>query len=419
MQKPSKKPNLITKLKHAHARHKERHRPTGFQFVIGERIDFMHPGHWATLTDRSSVFMQARYLRALEKSAPQNLSPRYALIFSDDQPVAAVVLQIVTIDGKNLLRQEEDEKPKLLGKMIKSLSRGLKERALVCGNLLIWGNHGVAFAPDVEPEAAWPAIAEVMYRIRRAEKLSGQTDFSLIKDLPPTEHTSAAALERFSYRSVETDPDMILQIRGDWRTYEDYLSSLDRKYRYSAKQISKEISEAGCTVETLSDLKPHANRLHELYSAVQQNAPVRPIVLHQDYLPAMAEALGNDFRCTVVRKGDQMLGFITTVKNGETAIGYYIGFDREAAETAPLYLQLLHASVADSIALGCRQLSLGRTALEPKARLGAKPVPLTIWLRHRTPVLNLAIRSMLGAIPHGEAPERNPFKETKAKPTTP
>ena len=73
---------------------------------------------------------------------------------------------------------------------------------------------------------------------------------------------------------------------------------------------------------------------------------------------------------------------------------------------------LLHTTVADAIAWRCQRLSLGRTALEPKAALGAKPEPMSVWLRHRVPTLNWIMRGLLGAVPHGEAPERSPFKAT-------
>ena len=81
-----------------------------------------------------------------------------------------------------------------------------------------------------------------------------------------------------------------------------------------------------------------------------------------------------------------------------------------AAEGLPIYLQLLHATVRDAIVWRCTRLSLGRTALEPKASLGAKPEPMAVWLRHRVPALNWLLRSIMEAVPHAEAPERNPFK---------
>ena len=101
----------------------------------------------------------------------------------------------------------------------------------------------------------------------------------------------------------------------------------------------------------------------------------------------------------------------TTVKDGETAVGYYIGFDRKQNAEIPIYFRLLQSVVGHAIALGCKRLSLGRTALEPKARLGARPDPMRIWIRHRLPMLNLIVRGLLHTIDdHEEPPQRNPFK---------
>jgi len=218
-------------------------------------------------------------------------------------------------------------------------------------------------------------------------------------------------LRRFSYRPVKTEPNMVLAIDPAWSGYDDYLLALDSKYRRKARDPLKKLSAAGCTIEPLTDLAPHARRLHELYLAVHGNASIRLVTLRENFLPALAAAIGENFRCTVVRRGDELLGFVTTVRDGDTAIGYYIGFDREAAASGlPIYLTLLHATVADAIAWRCRRLSLGRTALEPKAGLGARPEPMSVWVRHRVPALNWVLRGLLGAVPHVEAPERNPFK---------
>jgi hypothetical protein len=76
---------------------------------------------------------------------------------------------------------------------------------------------------------------------------------------------------------------------------------------------------------------------------------------------------------------------------------------------------LLHATIDHAIGYGCRRLSLGRTALEPKAALGAKAEPMSVWLRHRVEPVNWLLRGILGGVPHDEAPERNPFKVTAAE----
>jgi hypothetical protein len=107
-----------------------------------------------------------------------------------------------------------------------------------------------------------------------------------------------------------------------------------------------------------------------------------------------------------------LLGFVTTVRDGETAVGYHIGFDRKANADFPIYFRLLQVVVDDAIRFGCRRLSLGRTALEPKARLGARPEPMRVWIRHRLPMLNAVVRALLHTISHDEAPDRSPFKSS-------
>lgn len=107
--------------------------------------------------------------------------------------------------------------------------------------------------------------------------------------------------------------------------------------------------------------------------------------------------------------GERLVGFVNTLRDGDTAIGYQIGFDREVAVQAPIYLRLLQATIESALQFGCRRLSLGRTALEPKARLGATARPIELWLRHRIPALNLLVKGLVGHVPHDEPPERSPF----------
>lgn len=314
-------------------------------------------------------------------------------------------MQIVTVTGDRLQKEDSGR--------AKFLASKVRHRMLVTGNLLSWGFHGVAFAPGEDPAAIWPAVAEALYRIRRAERLTGQTNFVMVKDTAP-QQAGVENLKSFSYRAMETEPNMVLAIDPSWRSYDDYLSALDAKYRRNAKDQLKKLASAGCTIERLPDIASHSDRLHSLYLAVHENAAVRLVTLPGGYLSAMAQANGDDFRCTAIKRGEEILGFVTTLRDGDTAIAYYIGFDREAAATGlPIYLRLLHATIGDAIDWGCTRLSLGRTALEPKAALGAKPQAVEVWIRHRVPALNWALRAALGAVPHDEAPERNPFKKPK------
>src|SRR6185295_4632093 len=192
-------------------------------------------------------------------------------------------------------------------------------------------------------------------------------------------------------------------------------AALTGKYRNAAKKIQKDLAQAGCTLGPLKELDAHADRLHALYLGVVANAAVRPVTCPPAFFPALAARLGEEFRCVVVRREHELAGFISVLKDGDTAVAYYIGFDRASGVGNTIYLALLHAVIGEAIALGCRRVSFGRTALEPKAGLGARPERTWLWARHRNPVMNALIRKLLAAVPHGEAPERSPFKTSASE----
>lgn len=404
---PSLKPikKLVHQAKAIHERHRERHRPSGFGFALADSVDYLDAARWDEVTHGASVYLSRDYLRVLETAGPENLRQRYALIFQGQAPVAAVAAQIVTISAAKL------PKSKAVQVATKPLER-LEERMLVCGNLLSWGMHGVGFAERANRAEVWPAVAEALYRLRRADRLFGDTDLVMLKDISEESAGGIETLKRFSYRELETEPNMVLQLSPSWKSYDDYLASLTSNYRKTARKITKDVEAAGAKVERLTtdETIQHGATIHDLYCKVHERQKLRLITLSPDFIPSLAATFGNNFRCNVIRKDDQTLGFVTTLKDGKTAVGYYIGFDSTANAEMPIYFRLLQTVIEDAIDLGCERLSLGRTALEPKARLGAKPEPMSVWIRHRIQAMNLVVRGLLQTISHEEAPERSPFK---------
>jgi hypothetical protein len=380
-----------------------------FPIAVADRFSQLNAQAWQAVTGGASLFHSAEYQRAFERVRPANIEPRYALIGDGDAPAAAVCMQVVEVD----LRQVG----KASSKLVEKLRGKVRQRLLVCGNLLVYGMHGVCFARGADRSALWPAVAEALYRVRRAEKLAGNADLVVIKDLDQVALAESAVLDKLSYGAVSTEPNMVLALEPSWRSHDDYLGSLASKYRSDVRnRVFKKFDEAGCALERLSDVGPHAAELHRLYLQVHGNATLRPFLLTEGYWSALAELGRGDVVFHVARERDRRLGFIVTVKDGDTALAYHVGFDREAAERGiPIYLRLLHASLAQAIAFGSRRVSFGRTALEPKARLGCRPDPAYVWARHRHPLFNQVVQPLLKLVDPDEAPDHDPFK---AKPGT-
>lgn len=374
----------------------------------------LNPEHWDLLTRERSVFLSRRYLSLLHQHAPPGVRLHAALVYRDGRPVAAVAAQSIRVREDNLPKSDPTMRKR--ERTWRRAMAGIDQRVLVCGNLLSWGNHGVAFAQDVEPRLIWPGVAEALYRLRKADRMFGQTDLVLVKDLSEEDSDAAQALHPYSYRPFATEPDMVLTLDPAWNTFDDYLASLQKDYRRAVKKTHKQIDEAGLSVQRLSaeEMQSESAALHALYLEVLEKQRFRLVTLSPSYLAAMAGAFGEDFVTTGVRAADgRLVGFVSTLRDGEGAVAYYIGFDRQLASAGvPLYLRLLQAVVEDAIALRAGCISFGRTALEPKARLGAEPHGLRCLVRHRIEPLNVVVRGLIEVMPEPDLPpERNPFRE--------
>jgi predicted N-acyltransferase len=402
--------------------------PADLTFTIAESIATLNTAAWDAVAQSSSFFLSSHYLHGMEDLLPHNITPRYALISmgtgASARVIACVYMQIAEIGLEQLRNDKTADGTKrasplkkianaMAAKTVERHGERINQHVLTCGNFLTYGQHGVAIADGADADLVWHGVAEVLYRVRAADAIRSKTHFVLIKDLHAPFTNAAMQLEHLSYRYVETEPNMVLALNPAWKSYDDYVASLSSKYRANLRNlILKPFEEGGGRVALLTNLAPHRDRLFALYQAVQANAKVRPFILREEYFEGLRRLAGDNLRVTAAMQHDSIIGFIVTLRDGDTAIAYHIGFDRSAAESLPVYLRLLHASIDDSIAMGAKRISFGRTALEPKAALGAKPQPFAVLVRHRQPILNKLIKSLLLNIEHAEPPERNPFKKS-------
>ena len=88
---------LASSVRHARDNHRERRSPTGFGFAFADRIDYLDPARWDAVTKGQSVFLRRDILRVIEEHGPENIQPRYAMLFRDDQVVAADLRMIILI----------------------------------------------------------------------------------------------------------------------------------------------------------------------------------------------------------------------------------------------------------------------------------------------------------------------------------
>ena len=386
--------------------------PTGLRFAFADQLSALNATAWDEATESKGLMMSRPYLEALEGAATPNVEHRYALGFDGALPVLAMAMQILDVSIDRL--RPASAKSVIEGLDTAALEHSVRQRVLVCGNLLSAGLDGVA--TTLGSALAFRAVGEVLYRVRRAEKLNGHTNLVVVKDLSASQRDESRALESLGYRVMEGGPTMVLPLEPAWSAHDDYLGSMVSKYRSAVKRkVFAPVLEAGCRLVRLSveEVDRHAERLQTLHLAVQDNASLRPVTVSSAYWPAMARLTETNVFNAIMR-GDEVLGFLLVQVDGDETRAAQIGFDRDAAKDLPLYLRLLHTAVEVGLERRSVRVVLGRTALEPKARMGAKPVDTFIWVRHRVPVVNALTRGLVDLVRHDPAPDIDPFKRGEA-----
>ena len=79
--------------------------------------------------------------------------------------VAAVAAQAVSASAGRVPKGAPSQ-------LVSSALKHVDQQILVCATCCRWGFHGVAFAPCVDRRELWAAVADALYRIRRADRCS-------------------------------------------------------------------------------------------------------------------------------------------------------------------------------------------------------------------------------------------------------
>lgn len=389
---------------------------SGLHFELFSTAEALPDTDWRAVVDAGHVFLQPPYLRALERSRPERMTFFYALFREQGRPVAVASFQCVDFGmdgfGPNLLPEgmapeEAAGTSFFVRAQLKRVLGRMRVRVLVCGNLFVCGPHGFAHRPELDAERAWSALAEAVDALQAQER---NLTFVLVKDLAPEAHETTRALERAGLDRVSVEPTMVLTVRPTWKCFEDYLGDLTTKYRAQARRARRQFEGVERRSLEAADLAALAPRVEELYGAVHQRSRLRPSRVSASYFVHLKEALGADFDFVGYFEGEQLRAFNTRLRAGDELESYYLGLDYAHNERLALYFNAMLDDVEHGILTGAHRVQLGRTSLERKSALGAEPVDLNLFTRHREPLLYPMAKSLLSLVqPKWTA--RHPFRE--------
>jgi hypothetical protein len=371
------------------------------------------PEVWDNLVAHD-IFLQSIYLKALEDISPNNIELFYVGIFDDDQLVGVAIIQRVQLYLKDMFRASEVS---CLKTIIKDwVSKVLKGNILVVGNLTHTGQHGLFYQNEKMSQTAYLHLvfkAVVALKKDIKEKQNKTIRAILFKDYFQEDsiHLEPVFFNTHNLHKVSVQPNMIMKINSDWLKPEDYVVSLNKKYKKRFKSARTRLNGIVCFELDLEAVRCNSNRLHKLYLNVSNNAKFNTFILPESHFYSLKLQLQDNFRVFGYYLNEELIGFFTLILNGKHLETYFLGYDAEHQYSHQLYLNMLYDMIQYAIKNKFTTVVYARTAMEIKSSVGAKPEPMLVYIKHTNSFLNTILKQLFGLMnPKQDWEERHPFK---------
>ncbi|GAA4234075.1 hypothetical protein GCM10022291_12660 [Postechiella marina] len=371
------------------------------------------PKSWDTITHHDT-FLQSDYFEALEKSSPSNIQFYYVGVFNKDILVGVVVIQRVQLYLKDMFRKTSVSCLKTFFRDL--VSKVLKGNILVVGNLMHTGQHGMFYQPKKISQVEYlkivfKALNTLKIRIEKSQKKTIRV--IMLKDffMDDMLHSHKDTFKINKLHNVFVQPNMIMQVKPEWLKIEDYISSLNKKYRSRYKRAKKKLGTVNCKELNLEGIKSNSAKLHQLYLNVSNNAKFNTFILPEYHFYHLKQHLKTKFKVFGYYLNDELIGFYTLILNDEFLETYFLGYDTKYQYQNQLYLNMLYDMAKFAIDNKYIKIIYARTAMEIKSSVGAKPKAMSMYIKHTNGFVNIVLKQVFKFMnPTQNWQERHPFK---------
>jgi hypothetical protein len=366
------------------------------------------PTEWDSLAVEN-IFLTRKYLEVLEKSAPENMVCHFIGFFRDKELVGIALSQFLDLNKL----ESFGERDKCIKTSIRNtIFKNFCSHVLIIGNNMLTGQNTFAFSDRIDKNLALLSLKTASEKLETIFKNKGQKiHITTFKDFSKEETTAFQKAGFQDYFEFSTQPNMIFDIPTPWKTEQDYINALSKKYRDQYKRALKKADGVVKRKMHLQDIIKHEEIIYDLYFHVAKSAHFNTFFLAKNHFQTLKEILKDKFLFYGYFLDEKLIGFNTIIKNGEVMDTYFLGYDESIQREKMLYLNMLYDIIAYSINKGFKEIIFARTALEIKSSVGAKPQEMFGYMKHSNPILDTIIEKLFCYLePEVVWQARNPFK---------
>ena len=371
------------------------------------------PKGWNALCSHD-IFLRTGFLKGLESFLPTNMSGYYIGIFKGENLVGITIVQRVQMYADDIFRKSSRNILKQFAKQL--VSKIVKGNALVVGNLMHTGQHGIYYNEKEISQNDYlsqleKALDDLILEIRT--KFNKKVRIILFKDYFEDDiiHENTSFFKANNLYKAQVQPNMVFTIPETWKKTEDYISAFNKKYRRRYRIARKKASNLSYKELDTEYLKDYSKAIFSLYETVSDNARVNSFKLQEQHFYQLKVHLKDDFKVIGVFLKEELVGFYTLILNDKTLETYFLGYNKELQHQYQMYLNMLFNMASFGIENGFKTIVYARTAMEIKSSIGAKPKAMSIYLNHTNSfIANTVLKGIVKYMnPMRKWEERYPF----------
>ena len=378
---------------------------SSFVTTLYPSVDLIDSVVFKEINRKGNIYFSQSFLKAFEVSNPQ-IDFKYISISDSQKKTAALVLiQVISLNVEGMLKNIKVAP--LLRKGLGLFFCNEHIKIMFCGNVFLSGEHGIITAENNSKKDVYSEIGTAMDAVAANTK---PMHAIFIKDFKLASLNYTRQFLNFGYSEIKVEPNLIIKLKPEWKSFEDYKNILKSKYRIKANKADSVSSTLKTRIFSQQDFITYKHELQALYQNTIDKASFNAQVLNLNTYSHLSTSLKNDFIVKGYFLENRLVGFLTALVNDNKLDAHFIGLDYDLNKSHSIYPRILNDYIRIGIKKQVLSINLGRTASEIKTTVGANPLDLSCYIKHKNPFFNMLIKPFLKRIKIKEFKQHSPFK---------
>jgi hypothetical protein len=321
-----------------------------------------------------------RYYEIVEDTLLQNDFEHHYLLLKDNSGQQRAI-QPVFFVRQNLVEGVPGKVRSIVDELREIFPRFLTTRVLMVGCAAGAGDLGVSDKND----ETWMAKTLETGLLKYAQQ--NKASLIVFKDFYAQYRPALAPLCSSGYVRMASMPMTRLLLRYD--NWDEYFRTLSKATRKDLRRKFRKADRAPkIEMEVVTEIAPFIDEIYPLYLAVHERSPLKFETLTKEYFYAVAERMPDRARFFVWRQNAKIIAFSFCFVCGDAIYDECIGLDYSVALDLHLYFYTLRDIISWALQQGLRYYYSNPLNYEPKLHLDCELVPLDLYVRHTSALLN-------------------------------